>query len=122
MFWIQCVPALWKASWSKLDEREKAMEEAIELLKFTEDELKDKFFGGETVGLVDIAGSFIAHWFPCLQEVMGLEILTEEKFPKISQWSRDFVNHSVVKENLPPRDKLIAFFRTRLENRSSSTY
>ncbi|EXB90010.1 putative glutathione S-transferase [Morus notabilis] len=122
-FWARfiddkCFPAIWKAYWSK-DEREKAVEELIELLKFLENELDDNFFGGETVGLVDIVGNIIAHWLPALHEVAGVEILTEEKFPKLCRWSHEFVNHSVVKEVLPSREKLIAFLRDRLESRSS---
>ena len=91
----------------------------IELLKFLENELNDNFFGGETVGLVDIVGNLIAHWLPVLQEVAGVEILTEKKFPKLCRWSHEFVNHSVVKEVLPSREKLIAYFRAGFESTSS---
>ena len=98
-------------------EREKTVEEAIELLKILENELKDKkYFGGETVNFVDIAGNFIAHWLPVLQQVCGVEILNEERFPKLCQWSDEFVNRSVVKEVFPPRDKLNALFKARFES------
>ncbi|XP_024024944.1 probable glutathione S-transferase [Morus notabilis] len=95
-FWARFIddkgfPEIWKAYWSK-DEQAKAVGELIELLKFLENELDDNFFGGETVGLVDIVGSLIAHWLPVLQEVVGVEILTEEKFPKLCRWSHAFVN------------------------------
>ena len=52
------MPTLRKAGLVK-HEREKTTEEAIELLKILENELKDKkFFGGETIGFVDIACNF----------------------------------------------------------------
>ena len=110
---VQCLPTLKKACLVK-HEREKTVEEAIELLKILENELKDKkFFGGDTVGFVDIACSFIGHWIPITQQFCGVEILKEERFPKLCQWSDEFVNHSVVKEVLPPRDRLSAFYKAR---------
>ena len=113
---VQCLPTLWKAFWEK-HEREKTVEEAIELLKILENELKDKkYFGGENVNIVDIAGNFIAHWLPFVQQICGVEILNGERFPKLCQWSDEFVNRSVVKEVFPPRDKLAASFKARLES------
>ena len=113
--WVQVSQNLWTAFWNKA-EREKASEEAAEHLKILEKELKYKFFGGENVGLVDIAADFLAHWVPALQQVFGVEILTQDKYPKLTQWSHNFVTHDVVKQILPPQDKLIAFFKTRLES------
>ncbi|KAF3449041.1 hypothetical protein FNV43_RR09765 [Rhamnella rubrinervis] len=117
-FWARfiddkCIPSLWKALWAREDQ-EKAVEEAKEYLQFLENEVKDKkFFGGETVGLVDIAGDFIAFWVPTIQEAVGVKILSEEEFPKLCQWSHEFANHSLVKEKLPPKDELLAFFKSR---------
>ena len=71
--------------WStKKKEQEKGVEEAFEALQHLENELKDmKFFGGDTVGMVDIAANFIAFWIPILQQVLGLQLLTSEKFSKL---------------------------------------
>jgi len=118
-FWAKfvddkCSMAIWKANWSKDKEKEEAMEEAHEHLKTLENELKGKrFFGGETIGLVDISAIFIAYWLGVIQEISGSELLTEEKFPVLFKWSDEYVNCSVVKEILPPRDELAAFFRAR---------
>ncbi|KAG9138643.1 hypothetical protein Leryth_020483 [Lithospermum erythrorhizon] len=47
----------------KGEEQEKAMKEAGEVLTILDNELKDKkFFGGDKIGLADIAGNFIAFW------------------------------------------------------------
>ncbi|XP_015897031.1 probable glutathione S-transferase [Ziziphus jujuba] len=143
-FWARfidekCMSALWKAFWKHsynwevvssrhhgetllgCEDHEKAKEEAKEHLKTLENELKDKkFFGGETVGLVDIVGNFIAYWLPRIQEASGVELLTEEKYPRLYQWIHEFENHDVVKEKLPPSDKLLAFFRGRFESVSTS--
>ncbi|MDG2830121.1 glutathione S-transferase family protein, partial [Vibrio parahaemolyticus] len=95
--------AAWKSVFTADEkEREKNVEEAIEALQFLENEIKDKkFFGGEEIGLVDIAAVYIAFWVPMVQEIAGLELLSSEKFPKLYKWSQEFVNHPIVKEGLP---------------------
>ncbi|XP_058751785.1 probable glutathione S-transferase [Vicia villosa] len=115
-FWAKTLddkilPAIWNACRGAEKGSEKSVEEAFEALKLLEDEIKDKkFFGGETIGLVDIAASFIGYWVDILQEIAGLKLLTIEKFPKVFKWSQEFINHPVIKEGLPPRDELFAFF------------
>ena len=91
------------------------MEEACECLKTLESALNGKkFFGGDTVGLVDIAANFIGFWLRLIQEATGQELLSAEKFPDLFKWTDEFVSCSVVKESLPPRDKLLAFFKARV--------
>ncbi|XP_061370752.1 probable glutathione S-transferase [Gastrolobium bilobum] len=113
----KCLAAAFKAAFT-LDEkeREKGVEESSEALQFLEDELKDKFFAGEKFGLVDITAVFIAFWIPVVQEVSGLQLFTNEKFPKLYRWSQEFINDPVVKESLPPRELLFAFFKARYES------
>ncbi|KAB1203300.1 Glutathione S-transferase U8 [Morella rubra] len=95
-------------------EREKAVEEINEQLQFLEAELNEKrFFGGKEIGFVDIVGNIIAFWLGIFEEASGVEVMPREKFPKLCKWANEFVSHSVIKESLPPRDKLIAFFRNR---------
>ncbi|GLT65378.1 hypothetical protein SLA2020_378160 [Shorea laevis] len=118
-FWAKfiddkCLPVVFKAFWGEEKEREKAAEEASELLNFLENEINEKrFFGGESIGMVDVVANVIAFWLGVFEEATGVELLTREKFPKLSNWSDEFVSNSVIKESLPPRDKLIAYFRHR---------
>ncbi|GAY49797.1 hypothetical protein CUMW_121850 [Citrus unshiu] len=118
-FWAKfidekCIFALWKACWSEEKEREEAAREACEHLQTLEDVLKDKrFFGGDMIGLVDIVANFIGFWLGIIEEATGVKLLTEEKYPKLYKWSEEFVNCSAIKENLPPRDKLLAYMRAR---------
>ncbi|RZB52698.1 putative glutathione S-transferase [Glycine soja] len=84
-------------------EREKNVEEEHEALQFLENEIKDKkFFGGEEVGLVDIAAVYLAFWIPMFQEIAGLELFTSEKFPKLYKWSQQILNHPVAKRMSAP--------------------
>ena len=110
------MPAILKACWGEgQKEREKAAEELSKLLQFLENELKGKrYFGGETIGLLDIAANMIGYWLGVLVEASGAsELLTREKFPKLFNWANEFVCVSAIKESLPPRDKHVAFMRKR---------
>ncbi|KAK4480984.1 hypothetical protein RD792_011852 [Penstemon davidsonii] len=117
-FWVKfidekCAVAMWKACSSPGEEGEKAKEEASQLLKFLEEELKGKkFFGGDNIGLVDISANFIGYWFGFAQELKGLELLTKEKYPNFCEWVDEYVNNNFVKENLPLKDKMIEIFKT----------
>ncbi|KAL2481607.1 Glutathione S-transferase U8 [Abeliophyllum distichum] len=120
-FWVKfldekCFPAMWQACWSIGEEQEKAKEEATEFLKILEGTLSGKkFFGGDSIGMVDIVANFIAYWFMILQELAGIVVLTKEKFPKLNEWMNEYLNCSIIKENLPLKDKLTAVFQARFQ-------
>ncbi|KAK1354645.1 Glutathione transferase [Heracleum sosnowskyi] len=123
-FWAKFIddkllPAAVKFVGSKGGEQD--VEEIVELLSKLENELKDKkFFGGESIGLVDIVGSIIALWIDVIQEAVGVEIFTKEKHPKLFKWSEDFMDCSIIKETLPPRADLLAFWQSRLQPSATS--
>lgn len=102
------------ACWSEGKEQEKNIQEALESLKTLETALQGKkFFGGESIGLVDIMGNFLVYWLEVIQQVAGIVLIDGEKLPILHQWAEVLVNTSVVKESLPPRDKLLEFFKAR---------
>ncbi|XP_038718692.1 glutathione S-transferase U8-like [Tripterygium wilfordii] len=121
-FWAKyiddkCNPALWKAGWAEEEGREKAVEEAFGCLEVLENELKGKgtrFFGGDKIGLADIAANFIAFWLGIWEQCSGVQLLTGDKFPSLSNWKDEFLSCSVVKENLPPRENLVHVFQSIL--------
>ncbi|KDP42500.1 hypothetical protein JCGZ_00297 [Jatropha curcas] len=92
-------------------EQEEAIPLAIENLKHLEKELRGKkFFGGEKIGLLDLALGWLAHHNGVFEEILGFKLIDQQKFPLLVQWIQEFANAPVIQENWPPRDKLVAKF------------
>lgn len=103
-------------------EREDVIEEFVQQLKFLEGELSGKdFFGGDSIGFVDIVANIIAFWVPVTQEVLGFEAFTQEKYPVLFNWIEKIQEIDVVKECRPPRDKHLAYIKARIEGLKSAS-
>uniref|UniRef100_A0A3Q7F2D6 Probable glutathione S-transferase n=1 Tax=Solanum lycopersicum TaxID=4081 RepID=A0A3Q7F2D6_SOLLC len=110
----QLMGAMYKVCYGKGEEREKGCDETFEVLKYLDNELQNKkFFGGDSIGFVDIVASYIALWFGAIQEAIGMELLTEQKFPKLSKWIDEFLCCRIVKENLPNREVLVPLYKAQ---------
>ena len=87
---------------------------AMEALEKIEGELKGKsFFGGESIGYLDLALGWISYMLPVWDEVGSMKIIDPLKFPAIISWMNRFTIHTVIKNKLPPRDKMVAYFQER---------
>ncbi|CAN0926463.1 Glutathione S-transferase U8 [Linum grandiflorum] len=97
------------------EEKEKLIQKARENLKTLEEQLKgNPFFGGEKIGIVDITASFVGYWLGVMEEAIGVELVSKERFPELCKWIDNFVGNSKVKEILPPRNELLAALKPRL--------
>ncbi|KAH9771153.1 glutathione transferase GST 23 [Citrus sinensis] len=97
-------------------EQEEAIGLAIETLKFLEEELKGKrFFGGEKIGLPDLALGWLANLIGVFEEVIGVKLIEKERFPLLSAWMQEFAEAPVIKESWPPHEKLVTKFRAMRE-------
>uniref|UniRef100_A0A7C9DE10 glutathione transferase n=2 Tax=Opuntia streptacantha TaxID=393608 RepID=A0A7C9DE10_OPUST len=125
-FWAKfiddkCLPAAMKATWGPEHEQDKALEEVQESLSFLEKAIEGKkFFGGESIGFVDIVGNVIAHWLVTMQEAAGKEMFTKEKHPCLYKWAQEYTSCTVIKDELPPRDILVDFFKARIQASKAS--
>uniref|UniRef100_A0A0D9VA87 glutathione transferase n=1 Tax=Leersia perrieri TaxID=77586 RepID=A0A0D9VA87_9ORYZ len=96
------------------DMQEGFVKEAKENLKLLEGQLKGKrFFGGDAIGFLDLAACLLAHWLGVFEEISGVILATDEEFPDLCQWMRRYVNNEIVKQCLPDRDELIAYYQAR---------
>lgn len=95
---MQVLGAMIKATSRQGKEKEEAIAEVCEALKTLEDELKGKrFFGGDTLGFVDIVANFVAYWIPAIEEGFGFDgaLSSEmEKLPNLRRWCNEFVEQN----------------------------
>ncbi|KAK7278557.1 hypothetical protein RJT34_23588 [Clitoria ternatea] len=100
------------------EEREKAIEKIWEHLKVVEDEgLGDqkKFFGGDTINIVDIAFGSICKFYLDLETMFGVKVLEAEKFPHLHSWFNNFKHVPLIGENLPSHEKTAVFLKSLRE-------
>ena len=87
------------------ESRQRFRTEAEQNLSLLEAQLEGRrFFGGDAIGLVDIAGSALAHWLGAVEEVGGAApLLTDEAYPALCRWAKRYVADETVEQCLPKR-------------------
>ncbi|CAL9031651.1 unnamed protein product [Prunus brigantina] len=97
------------------EEKEKAIESALESLAYLEKQIEGKkFFGGEEIGYLDLALGWIPHWLNTMEEAGGMKLLEAERFPSLHEWGQNFIQIPLIKECLPPREKLVNYLNASL--------
>ncbi|KAK7842176.1 glutathione transferase gst 23 [Quercus suber] len=104
------------------EEHEKAIKESLEMLKIVEKHGLGEmtFFGGDKIGIVDIAFGAFSHWLGVIEETLGLELLQPNAFPRLHAWTKNFKEVPVIKDNLPDRDKMLVQLKGIREMYSAS--
>ncbi|XP_073060537.1 glutathione transferase GST 23-like [Primulina eburnea] len=106
------MPSIWRVFISQGKEQEEAVTSAVENLKLLEDQLKGKkFFGGDTIGYLDIAFGWMANSISILEEIAELTLLDAEIFPLLSAWMNNFSDNPTIKESWPPRDRMVEKYK-----------
>lgn len=91
---------------SKGDKQEKAAK-ARENLKMLERDLQGKpFFGGETIGFLDIAVGWIGIWGRITEEIAGVNLIDAETMPLLTAWLNNFLEVPVIKACIPSWEEL----------------
>nr|DAD33380.1 TPA_asm: hypothetical protein HUJ06_012231 [Nelumbo nucifera] len=100
------------------EEQEKARKECLEMLRMVEEYgglEEKKFFGGDTIGLADLAFGGVACWLGVMEDIVGVKLVEAHTFPRLYAWIHNFNQVGVIKENLPDREKMLVFFKRRRE-------
>lgn len=96
----------------KGEDKERAVKEAQENFKILESGLGEKlFFGGETLGFVDIAAGWIGVWGRITEEIADISLIDVESMPLLNAWFERILDLPIFKECLPPREKLLAHYK-----------
>ncbi|KAK7391582.1 hypothetical protein VNO78_19999 [Psophocarpus tetragonolobus] len=96
------------------EEHVKALEKICEYLRVVENHCFSdgkRFFGGDTINIVDIAFGSIFEFLVVIEDNLQVKALEEEKFPRLHSWYNNFKNVPVIKENLPDHDKMVTLFK-----------
>ncbi|XP_022929167.1 probable glutathione S-transferase [Cucurbita moschata] len=105
----------WEACQAEGEEKEKAVEAAIQNLALLDKEIQGKkFFGGDEIGYLDLAAGWMCHWLSVLDEVGEMKVFDKDRVPSLHEWVQDFVHIPVIKESLPPREDLVNYFKGSL--------
>lgn len=118
-FWARfiddkCSKPFWLALWLEGEAREGFEKEFKENMALLEAELGGKkFFGGDTVGLVDIAACVFAHWLGVFEEAAGVRLVADDEFPRLRRWAADYAADEKVGACLPDKQQLLKNFTAK---------
>ena len=92
------------------------------MLRIMEEQgLKEKrFFGGNKVGMVDLAFGWIAGWLQAMEEAAGVKLLEANMFPRLEDWIKNFREVTVINDNLPAYEELLDYFKSLRERFAQS--
>ncbi|XP_068661796.1 glutathione transferase GST 23-like [Aristolochia californica] len=108
----KCAVSVRAAFHSEGEKRDEGIEASLEALKILEGELQGKkFFGGETIGYLDLVVGWIPLCLPIIEEFGEFKLLDPQSFPSLCAWCENFLEVPLIKENLPPHDKMSAVFQ-----------
>ena len=115
---MQFLDSLRSATKSSGEAREKAMKDVFEKLTVFEEGTEGFFpngtphFEGENLGFLDIVLCSLFGSHKVGEEALAMKIIDPERHPLIHSWVTAMNELPVVKETLPPHDKMVAFLQS----------
>ncbi|XVE56947.1 hypothetical protein DITRI_Ditri04bG0051900 [Diplodiscus trichospermus] len=97
--------------------QEKGVRDMLEKLQVLEEGIKEFFPDGNpcidsnNIGLLDLVFSSVFSHYEIQEEVLGIKIINIEKIPLVCSWLTALNQLTLVKESIPPHDKLAAIFK-----------
>lgn len=99
----------------KLDESAALLEDA-----FVKASKGKGFFGGETVGFVDIALGSLLGWLRVIETTANVKIIHETKTPALVEWAERFSSHKSIKGTLPETEELLNYHKKTTQARAAA--
>jgi glutathione S-transferase len=65
------------------------------------------FFGGDTIGYLDLALGCNLFWFKTLRKMFNVELIDEGRTPLLASWAQRFGEAAAVKDLVPNVDKAV---------------
>ncbi|KAL6175645.1 hypothetical protein ACLB2K_052284 [Fragaria x ananassa] len=118
-FWAKyvdekCVISAWTASRTKGHEQEKAIESTQESLKLLNKLIEGKnFFGGETIGFLDLVVGSLPNWIKFIEEFVGIKLFDTNDLSFLHEWEQRFTEIPMIKESVPMKEDLLNYFRAQ---------
>lgn len=112
-------PCMWRLFRTTAgEEQEKAKKESLEMLRALEEHgLGDKkFFGGDKIGIADIAFGGVAHWLEVIEDLVGVKLIEAHIFPRLHAWTKNFKRVPIIKENLPDYSEMLLYLKRERDN------
>lgn len=69
------------------------------------------FFGGDSVGYLDIVLGSCLGWLRVTEIVVEVELLDQTKTPRLAKWADRFSSDDAVKDVLPETQRLLELYR-----------
>ncbi|VAH98426.1 unnamed protein product [Triticum turgidum subsp. durum] len=76
---------------------------------------------GDALGFVDLAACTLAHWLGVLEDVAGVRLMADGEYPALRRWAKEYTSDEVVRQSLPDREELVAYFTKNKRVVSDST-
>nr|WAA68361.1 tau class glutathione S-transferases [Pinus densata] len=109
-------PSIVRAFRGQGEEQHKAGEESVENLLLLEEVLRSTgkaYFGGDGIGLVDIALGALLVLIQTVEKVTNIVLMDTQKSPLLSAWADQFCKADKVKNALPDRAELFVYLSAR---------
>ncbi|KAI7736374.1 hypothetical protein M8C21_023679 [Ambrosia artemisiifolia] len=94
------------------DQKDNAAKETREILKTLEGSLDPNkpFPEDKSLSFMDIEIVWVGYYTQMLEKMLDVKLLDDENTPLLNTWFRVVLNLQVIKECLPPFDKLVAHY------------
>ncbi|KAI7736375.1 hypothetical protein M8C21_023680 [Ambrosia artemisiifolia] len=105
------------------DQKDNAAKETREILKTLEGSLDPNkpFPEDKSLSFMDIAIVWVGYYTQMLEKMLDVKLLDDENTPLLNTWFRVVLNLQVIKECLPPFDKLLTHYTNFHERHTTAS-